>query len=182
MKKLFAVAALAFGMFGASAQTKIGYINTDELISIMPEAAKADGELKDYQQSLYQQGEDMNKEANEKTAKFFKDSSSMTPSIKEIKRNELAKLIAQVQNWGQTAQDMYNAEAQKKIDPIRKKAMDAISAVAKERGYGYVLDGATSVILVFPPGDDLMPFVKTKLGIKDTPATPKATIPGKPNN
>jgi outer membrane protein len=181
MKKLFAVAALAFGMFGASAQTKIGYINTDELISIMPEAAKADGELKEYQQSLIQQGQEINKDADEKTAQFIKDSLKMSASMKEIKRNEIVQLITKAQNWNQTAQDMYNAKAAEKVDPIRKKALDAINAVAKEKGFSYVLDASTSVLLVFPPGDDLMPFVRTKLGIKDTPIAPKTGV-GKPNN
>ena len=38
----------------------------------------------------------------------------------------------------------------------------------------YVIDDAASVLLVMPPGDDLLPFVKTKLGIKDpAPATTK---------
>jgi hypothetical protein len=36
------------------------------------------------------------------------------------------------------------------------------------------LDDAANVLLVMPPGDDLLPFVKTKLGIKDpVPATTK---------
>ena len=45
MKKLFLVAVMAVGMLSASAQTKFGYINTDELISLMPEAAKADADI-----------------------------------------------------------------------------------------------------------------------------------------
>ena len=41
MKKIAMVSLMALSMFGASAQQKIGYINTDELISVMPEAEKA---------------------------------------------------------------------------------------------------------------------------------------------
>ena len=46
MKKVFVVAAMTLSIFGASAQQKIGYISTDELIGVMPEAEKADAELK----------------------------------------------------------------------------------------------------------------------------------------
>ena len=42
----------------------------------------------------------------------------------------------------------------------------AIKAVAKEKGYGYVLDSSVGVLLVSPAGDDLLPVVKTKLGLK----------------
>ena len=182
MKKLIVVVAvMASGIFSASAQTKIGFIDTDELISIMPEAAKVDGELKEYQSSLIQQGQDINKEADDKAQQFVKDSLKMTPTMKEIKRNEIVALIQKAQNWNQTAQDMYNQKAQEKIAPIRTKAFDAIKAVAREKGYSYVLDASTSVLLVSPPSDDLMPFVKAKLGIKDAPPVPGKPTPGKPN-
>ena len=180
MKKLLAIAVLAFGMNSASAQNKIGYINTDELISVMPEALKADSELKEYQQSLYQQGQEINKDADDKAAQFIKDSLKMSASMKEIKRKELYDLVTKANGWNETAQNMYNQKAQEKIDPIRTKALDAIKAVAKEKGYNYVLDQAQSGLLVFPPGDDLMAAVKAKLGIKDAPVTPNK--PGvKPN-
>jgi outer membrane protein len=169
MKKLIAAGIMAFGIFSASAQSKIGYIDTDELISLMPEAAKADAYLKEYQVSLVQQGQDINKEADEKAAQFMKDSLKMTPDMKETRRNEIVALIQKAQNWSQTAQDMYNQKGQEMIAPIRKKASEAIEAVAKEKGYGYVFDTASSVLLVKPAGDNLLPFVKAWLGIKDIP-------------
>jgi outer membrane protein len=117
------------------------------------------------------QGQDLGKEADAKAAQYVKDSSTLNPSMKEIKKNEIIELYQKVQNWNQIAQDKYNQKAQEEIAPIRAKAFDAIKAVAKEKGYAYVLDASTGAILVSPPGDDLLPLVKTKLGIKDTPAT-----------
>lgn len=183
MKKLFVAGIMALGIFSASAQTKIGYIETDVLISAMPEAAKVDTELKEFQATLGQQGQDLAKEADEKASQFVKDSLKMTPTMKEIKKGEILEMYQKVQNWNQIAQDKYNQKAQEKIAPVRKKALDAINEVAKEKGYAYVLDASTSVLLVSPPSDDLMPFVKAKLGIKETPANnvPKGTIPGKNN-
>ena len=67
--------------------------------------------------------------------------------------------------------------AQEKIAPVRTKALDAIKTVAKEKGYTYVIDEASSSLLVMPPGDDLLPAVKTKLGIKDAPQAPAGTRP-----
>ncbi|MEI7963863.1 MAG: OmpH family outer membrane protein [Chitinophagaceae bacterium] len=179
MKKLIVAAVMAFGMLSASAQTKIGYIDTDELIGSMPEVSKIDTELKEYQASLIQQGQDKAKDADDKAAQFVKDSIKMTPSMKEIKRGEIVALYQEVQNWNQIAQDKYNQKAQEKIAPIKAKAFEAINAVAKEKGYSYVIDASTSVLLVKPAGDDLMPFVKAKLGIKETPAKP--LTPGKTN-
>jgi outer membrane protein len=165
---------MAFGVLSATAQNKIGYINTDELIGVMPEAEKADAELKEYQGSLQQQGQDLMKELNDKDSLFVRDSAKLSPSMKEIKKNELVALYQRVQNWNQQAQEMYQAEAQKKIAPLRNKALEAIRAVAKESGYSYILD--VSAVIVGPPGDDVLALVKKKLGIKETPA---ATIPKK---
>ena len=170
---------MAFGILSASAQTKIGYIDTDMLIGEMPEAAKVDAELKAYQEALGMQGQDLGKEADAKAAQFLKDSATLTASMKEIKRNEIIELYQKVQNWNQIAQEKYNQKAQEKIGPVRNKAFEAIKAVAKERNYTYVLDAATNVLLVSPPGDDLLPLVKAKLGIKDVTPVPVPKTPVK---
>ncbi len=172
MKKLIVAGVMALGIFNASAQTKIGYVSTDELIGVMPEAEKADADLKDYQASLSQQGQDMMKDLGIKDSLFVKDSAKLSASMKEIKRNELITLYQRVQGWQTQAQEMYQQKAQEKIAPIRAKAMDAIRLVAKENGYSYILD--INAVIVAPPGDDILPLVKKKLGIKDAPpAAPK---------
>jgi outer membrane protein len=56
--------------------------------------------------------------------------------------------------------------------------MEAIKAVAKESNYAYVLDANS--VLVGPPGEDVLPLVKKKLGIVDkaaAPAKPAGTAP-----
>ena len=177
MKKLIVAGVMVLGTFlNASAQNKIGYISLDELIGVMPEAEKADGELKEYQASLAQQGQDMMKELGDKDSLFVKDSAKLSPSMKEIKRNELIALYQRVQGWNQQAQDMYQQKAQEKITPLKEKAMATIKEVAKENGYAYVLDANT--VMVGPPGDDLIGLVKKKLGIKDAPVQKPA--PKKP--
>ena len=173
MKKLIAGAVMALGIFSASAQSKIGYISTDELIALMPEAAKVNTELNEYQTSLMQQGQTLQAEADKKREQYYKDSITLTASMKEIRRDELVKLYTRLQNYDQEAQEKASQYAQTKVAPIREKAMEAIKAVAKEKGYGYVIDNSSNLLLVMPPGDDLLPLVKTKLGIKDPPPATK---------
>ena len=167
MKKLLFVGAMALSMFTATAQNKIGYINTDELISTMPEAAKAQTELQEFQSSLGLQYQDLNAELNAKDSAFIKDSIKLSPSMKEIKRKELIELYQRVQNYQQTSQEEYQAKANEKITPIREKALTAITAVAKENGYSYVFNEDN--LLVKPAGDNILQLVKNKLGIKDAP-------------
>ena len=80
---------MAFGLLSASAQTKIGYINTDELMGVMPEAAKINEDLNAYQLALQQQGQTLQIEADKKRDQYFKDSVTLSASMKEIRRDEL---------------------------------------------------------------------------------------------
>lgn len=175
MKQLFTVLlTLGFAFFGltesASAQQKIGYVSIDELIGSMPEAAAADSMLQDYQSSLQEQGDKYLSELKEKDSLFVKDSATLSPAKKELRSQELFELYQKVQGWNQVIQQKMNEKKQQLIVPIQTKAMDAIKAVAKDKGYTYVLDEAT--LIVSPPGDNILEAVKAKLGIK-APAAEK---------
>jgi len=170
MKKFFlAGVLLVSGFLTASAQSKIGYINTEDLINSMPEADKANAELQDYQNALNQQGNEYLSELKEKDSALAVDSPHLSQAIIELKKNDLMKLYQQVQGWNQQSQQLLGQKQQTLLAPIRDKALESIKVVAKENGYGYILDA--SALIVSPPGDDILPLVKKKLGIKDAPAT-----------
>ena len=181
MKNLIAAVVFVVSMFGvtniAVSQNKIGYISTEELIGTMPEAEKANAQLQDYQSSLQQQGQDYYRELNEKDSIFQQDSSKLSPAAKELRRNDLIALYQKVQGWNQTMQQKVQEKSQELIIPIRAKAFDVIKAVAKEAGYSYVLEAGS--VLVGPPGDDILPLVKKKMGIV-TPAPKQAPAGVKP--
>lgn len=175
MKKLIVAGVMALSFLAAGAQNKIGYVNTDEVIAAMPETDKANKELQEYQESLGKQYDDLQKEANDRSEQFIKDSATMSASMKEIKREEIIKLIQRVNNFQQEAQEKTKQVAQQKFAPIQQKAMDAIKAVAKKNGYAYILD--INSVIVGPPGDDVAGLVKKELGIKETPAAAPAAQP-----
>ena len=174
MKKFITLGLITLGIFGLSnttnAQIKIGYISADEIIVLMPEAAKVDTQLNQYQQSLYQNAQDKQNTFNEAVAKFYKDSATMNPSLKEVKRTELQNQVQELSGAEQKIQQMFEQKRQELSLPIQKKLQAAIHEVAKENGYTYVFP--KEALLVAPPGDDLAALVKKKLNIKAT-AVPK---------
>ena len=96
----------------------------------------------------------------------------MTPVAKEAKRSDLQTRLSGMSKKKQDYNAAFESEKGKQIKPIQDKLLATIKAVAKEKGYGYVIDNSSNLLLVMPPGDDLLPLVKTKLGIKDpAPAT-----------
>lgn len=182
MKKFITLGLMTLGIFGLSnttnAQIKIGYISADEIIVLMPEAAKVDTQLNQYQQSLYQNAQDKQNNFNEAVAKFYKDSATMNPSLKEVKRTELQKTVQELSGAEQAIQQQFEAKRQELSLPIQKKLQAAIQEVAKENGYTYVFP--KEALLVAPPGDDLASLVKKKLGVRQqnqnvTNPVPKST-------
>lgn len=148
----------------ANAQNKIGYISTEELVSIMPETAKADSNLQQYRTALIQNAQEKQSSLEAAIEKFNKDSVSMSGSVKDVKRGELQKMLNDLQSEDQRIQQQLQQRQQELITPINKKAFDAIQAVAKENGYQYVFE--KGALLVAPPGEDILQLVAKKLNIK----------------
>ena len=168
MKKLLFATALVFGCSGAFAQ-KQGYINVNDIISIMPETAVANDQLKDFQEGLSQEQASLIKRLNEMDSIFSADSLKFSPSLKEIKRKDMVNLYQQFQTLQQTANQRIDQKRNELLEPIQTKAVNTIKAVATENKYTYIFD--TQSLIIAPPGDNLFPLVKAKLGIKDAPAT-----------
>jgi outer membrane protein len=170
MKKIVTIVVVVMGLVLAGTSTKaqgskIAYISLQELIPAMPEYKKADTALNDYQQALAQNFEDMKKEYMEKDSLLnSKDTLKYTKAQLELKKREISDMVIKLQGWQQQAQQLYQQKQQDLIQPIQKKAIDAVQTVAKENGYAYVL--TKEALLSSPPADDLLPLVKKKLGIK----------------
>ncbi|GAB2681546.1 hypothetical protein GCM10027036_40320 [Flavihumibacter cheonanensis] len=168
MKKVLSVLMVALGIAAfsqsAQAQTKIGYISFNEIVALMPEAKKADSALVQFRDALIQSAQEKETALNEAINKFNADSAKMTQAVKDVKRKELQQKLTELQGEEQRIQQELQKRQEELSEPIQKKAMDAVQAVAKESGYAYVLP--KEYLIVSPPGDDLLPLVKKKLGLK----------------
>jgi outer membrane protein len=176
MKKLLFAAFTALTMFTATAQNKMGYINANELLGSMPEAAKAETAINEFKASLAQTYQDLVADLNAADSAFGVDSIKLSPTMKEIKRKELIDKYQRVQNFQQGSQEQMQAKQEEVLAPIREKAINAINATAKENGYGYIFNEEN--LLVKPAGDNILQLVKNKLGIKA--AAPKAPAAQRP--
>ncbi|RYG06352.1 MAG: OmpH family outer membrane protein, partial [Chitinophagaceae bacterium] len=101
MKKFFSAGLFAIVLMTAAnqatAQTKYGYISTQELISVMPDAAKADTTINQLREALVQNLRDKEQNLQTSIDKFYKDSTGMSNAVKEVKRTELQKLVQDLQ-------------------------------------------------------------------------------------
>ncbi len=168
MKKVFTQTLIAgvllFGFSAKGTSQKIGYISADEIIQMMPEADSVQKALNDYQQSLYQIANDKKNSLNKSIQEFYKDSATMSPSLKEVKRTELQQEIQELSGEDQKIQSQFEQKRQELSLPIQKKLQTAIEAVAKENGYTYIFP--KEALIYMPPSSDIGPLVIKKLGLK----------------
>lgn len=166
MKKLFTAMTLALCLMVAgevSAQQKIGYISSQELVSVMPETKTAEASLQEYRNALIQSATDKQNAFYAAIEKFNKDSATYTEAQKTVKRADLTKMGQELGGEEERIQQQLQERQRKLIEPINKKAFDAVQAVAKESGFTYVFE--KEALLVAPPAEDILPLVAKKLGI-----------------
>lgn len=172
MKKIIVlVVAVIMGTAATVNAQKIGHINTNDLLMVMPETMKAQEKFKNSQDSLNVVYAQLIKEYQEKDSIIRVDSIKWSPAIKQIRFKEFQDLADAVQNYTTQAQQYLDQKQQEIFAPVQKIALDAIQAVAKANGYAYVV--SKDALLVAPVTDDLLPLVKKYLKIVDTPSATK---------
>ncbi|MBK6445024.1 MAG: OmpH family outer membrane protein [Bacteroidetes bacterium] len=169
MKKSLVLALVAVLMTGitAFAQTlKFGHIDSGQLIQMMPQTKQADSALKKFGESLDSQLKGMTVEYQTKLQSYQSKADSMPEAIRTTKEKELTDLGNRIQDFQQTAQESIQKKKEELYGPILKKAEDAIKDIAKEKAYSYIFDTSLGSVIFAQESDNIMPLVKTRLGIK----------------
>ncbi|MFP4024672.1 MAG: OmpH family outer membrane protein [Thiohalospira sp.] len=172
MKKYLGIVlvALMFAFSGANAQKselKFGHINSNELLSLMPERDSARKELQDYSSMLQQEMEAMQVEYQNKVNAYLEKQESYSDLVRRSKESEIQELQRRVQEFQMTAQEDLQQKEQELFQPIMEKAEKAIQKVAKTNGFTYVFDlSAGSVVYFSDQSVDVLPLVKKELGIE----------------
>lgn len=176
MKKILALTLVLVALAGSvSAQNKVnkfGYINTLELLSLMPEVQPADAELEKYATELDALYNKMLMEYQTKINELDKTVATMSEDMKQIKAQELADMEKRIGQFEQSSSEKLSKKKQTLYEPILDKADKAIREVAKENGFTYIFDSSVGAIIYADESDDILPLVKAKLGLKDAPVTP----------
>ncbi len=171
MKSVFKICVLGILMFSASfakAQApKFGHIDLQALIQIMPERADAEKKFNAFQKELEDALGTMQKEAQAKYAEYITKRDSLTETVRKMKDDELNSISERIQTYQQNAQQQLQAKQAELLKPVFDKADKAVKDVGAEKGLIYVFDMSARVILYNSKESvDILPFVKTKLGIQ----------------
>ena len=166
LKKIVLAAILALPL-SVMAQTKFGHMNSQDVITAMPEYTKAQTDLdamaKQYQEEMQRTQEEFNKKYQE----FLAQADSLPRNIAERRQKELQDMDQRQQQFQQEVYQSMQQAPQDAWTPIYQKLETAIQAVGKAEGVIYIFDIArTPVAYIGAESVDLTAKVKAQLGIK----------------
>lgn len=154
----------------SKAQTKIGYISVDVMVSMMPEARTLDSMITKYQNdSIGPKYEELVTVYKYKDS-LFRDSVHTPKAMRQQLASELQVLVYQLQNWEQISQRATEQKQNALLAPAYRKVYEAIKAVASEKKYTHVAN--KEAFLIAPYGDDMAPAVAARLKIQLPPQLP----------
>ena len=162
----FAIAALCSNV---SAQNiKLAHIDIQELVLSMPEYEEAMAQLQGLLQELENSLEEMNVERNRKIDEFSRNQENWNELVRQARADEINSMQQRIQIFQQNAEESFQQEQARLVQPVIEKANKAIEAVATEQGITYVINADTNILLFKAVGSiDLLPAVKQHLGIRD---------------
>ena len=170
LKKIALVLMLALPMGVFAQNLKFGHINAQEIVSAMPEFAKAQSDIealdKQLTSELQRTQEEFNKKYQEFQQAIAKD--SLPANIAERRQKELQDMMQRQEQFQQGAQQQMQKAQADAMAPIYKKLDDAIKAVGAAEGVIYIFDLARTPVAYVNESQsiNLTPKVKTQLGIK----------------
>ncbi|MBQ5921803.1 MAG: OmpH family outer membrane protein, partial [Alistipes sp.] len=143
MKKVLKLTlAVVCVMFSTSLfAQKIGYVNTDEIITNMKETQDAYTQLEAYAKDLQAQMETIQVEFNNKLQEYQNATETMTDAVRQLKEKELTDLNTRIQEFQQVAQQDLQKKENELLAPIYEKVKNTIDEVAKAGGYTIILPG-----------------------------------------
>ncbi|MFN5169844.1 MAG: OmpH family outer membrane protein [Cyclobacteriaceae bacterium] len=170
--RLFALLIVAslFGLPFANAQ-KFGYIDSDFILSKMPEYPKAQSEIDQLSAAWQKEIEDMQRKVESLYATFAAEQVLLTEEMKKERQDEIRKKENELKDYQKKVfgfEGLFFLKKQELIKPLQDKVFDAVEKVAKANRLAIIFDKAGELVMIYTdPRHDYTDFVLEELGLGD---------------
>lgn len=165
IKSLLFAAALFIGATSfTNAQSKVAHINVGELVTSMPEMKTAQAEMEQMGKTFETDIQEMMNEYKTKAKQYEAEAATKTNEDNQKRGEELAGMQQNIGQFQANAQQQLQQKELDLLEPITKKAKEAILKVAKAQGFDYVLDSSQGSGVIMAEGKDLLKDVQKELG------------------
>ncbi len=155
----------ATSSFGQS--FKFGYVNSQELIDLMPERDSAMLKLDSYSKDIQSTLQEIQNEYETKVTQYQQKQATWTAATLEIRQKEISDIQSRYQQFTEKSNYEFQQMRQILFAPVYQKANDTITAIGKEYGFTFIFDIATGAVPYFDKDQstDVTAIAKSKLKI-----------------
>ena len=161
---LLATLMMALPMTATFAQSNIAHIDTQKLISEMPEVIAAQKQIQALEKTYANDIENSIKEYTAKAQAYEAEARNQTDIVNQARQNEMQSMQQNIQTYRETATQDLQKKQTEMMRPLYDKAIAAIEKVAAAQGFEYVLDASAGGGVLVSKGKDLEAEVKVELG------------------
>ena len=166
MKRIIIIAAMALMSVAATAQeTKIAYVDFNEVIMLMPEMDAARATLEENSKTNEEILMSMYEEYQTKMQQYQQKAETWTPAIRESKEREIMEIQSRFEQTQQSLQMELQQLQQNLQAPIYEKAQKTVNDLAKAQGIAFVFEKSSMLYVDPAQGIDLTPEARTALNI-----------------
>lgn len=165
---LFSV--FVFGLNFADAQ-KFGYIDTNFILSKMPEYLKAQSEIEQLSTGWQKEVEDLQRGVEMAYVSLKAEEVLLTEEMKEERMTMIRKKETELKEYQRKVfgfGGLFFLKKQELIKPLQDKVWEAVEKVAKQNRLAIVFDKSGELVMIYTdPKHDYTDFVLEELGLGD---------------
>lgn len=170
MKKVFLLLTIIAPVFYASGQ-KFGYIDTDYVLSKMPDFQKAQAELEKISKEWEDEIRQKSKDIEGMYAALKAEEVLLTPEMKEERLEEIKLEEKNLKDYQKEVfgfEGLFFLKKQELVKPIQDKLFEAVEKVSRANRLSIMFDKAADLVMIYTdPRFDYTDFVLDELGLGD---------------
>ena len=148
---------------------KLGYVNTDFVLSKMPEQQKAQAEIDALASKWQEEILGMQQEIDEKYSELKVEEVLLTEEMRKERVEAIAEQEKTLKEYQQKVfgfEGLYYLKKQELMKPLQDEVFAAVEKVAKKNNLQFVFDKAGDIVMIYTnPIHDYTDYVLDELGL-----------------
>ena len=171
MKKIGIIIGIILLINSYSFAQKFGYVDSDYILSKMPEYAQAQSEIDKLSQQWETEIKDMYKQAEAMEAKLKAEEVLLTKEMRDARDSDIELKWTEVKDYQKKVfgfDGLFFLKKKELIKPIQDKVFEAVEKVAKSNRLQIVFDKSGELVMIYTdPIHDYTDFVLEEFGLGD---------------
>ena len=162
---------LALFSFGNLSAQKFGYIDTDYVLSKMPEYQEAQAEIDKLSQGWQEEIKEMSRNIESMYDELQAEEVLLTIDLKNERLEQIAAKEKELKEYQKKIfgfEGLFFLKKKELVKPVQDKIFDAVEKVCKEQRLAIMFDKAGDLVMIYTdPRHDYTDYVLDELGLGD---------------